>query len=256
MISHILFSSSKGNCTLVRHKDTQILIDCGKSARAVCRAITEAGGDSSSISAVFITHEHSDHTSALEVLLSKNSFPVHTTEKSAPRLLAKERVAPHVTVHPTEFTVTVGTLTVKSFPLPHDSADHVGYVLTDTDGDSLGIATDMGHVTRCAEESLSACRKVILEANHDVEMLKEGPYPAELKRRILSKRGHLSNTDCGLLACTLARAGCRSFAIAHLSPENNTPELAMAEVRCALDSEGFSHLPLVCAEAEFPVELI
>lgn len=256
MIVHVLFSSSKGNCTLVRHKDTQILIDCGKSARAVCRAVTEVGGRADCISAVFITHEHSDHTGALEVLCSKNSFPVHVSEKSSARLLSKERVAPRVVVHPTEYEVTVGTITVKSFPLPHDSADHVGYVLTDTDGDTVGIATDMGHVTKCAEDNLSRCKKVIIEANHDIEMLREGPYPPELKRRILSKRGHLSNTDCSLFACTLAKSGCRSIALAHISPENNTPSLAFSEVRCALDSEGFSEIPLVCAEESFPVEVI
>ncbi|MBE6562439.1 MAG: MBL fold metallo-hydrolase [Ruminococcaceae bacterium] len=255
MIAHILFSSSKGNCTLVRHEGTQILIDCGKSARAVCTAINDAGGNAEKIDAVFITHEHSDHTSALDVLCSKKEFDIHTTKKSAPKLLSKERVAPHVVIHETEYEVTVGTLTVKSFPLPHDSADHVGYIITDTEGDVLGIATDMGHITKCAEENLSSCKKVIIEANHDHEMLMEGPYPADLKRRILSKRGHLSNTDCSLLACTLAKAGCKAFVLAHISPENNTPEIAHAEVRCALDSEGFSDLPLECALPDFPVKV-
>ncbi len=251
----MLFSSSKGNCTLIRHGETQILIDCGKSARAVCNAIEAAGGNSNKIDAVFITHEHSDHTSALEVLCSKKNFDIHTTKKSAPRLLAKERVAPHVITHDTRYTVTVGTVTVSSFPLPHDSADHVGYVVTDTDGDVLGLATDMGHVTECALENLCSCKKVIIEANHDIEMLMEGPYPADLKRRILSKRGHLSNAECGLLACTLAKAGCKAFVLAHISPENNTPEIAHTEVRCALDSEGFSNIPLECALPDFPVEV-
>ena len=250
----ILFSGSRGNCTLVRSERTQILIDCGKSARAVCRALRELGTDICNISAVFITHEHSDHIAALDVLCRNHPLPVHMTEKSAAALPACCAFADMVAAHPQEYSQIVGDIEVSSFPLPHDSADHVGYVVKDTD-DSFGVATDMGHVTERAVESLSRCRRVMIESNHDTEMLTEGPYPPFLKRRILSPRGHLSNADCAELACLLAEHGCEAIALAHLSPENNVPSLAYSDVRSALDSSGHQRCELVVADREFTVHL-
>ncbi len=250
----ILFSSSSGNCTLVRTEKTQILIDCGRSARAVCTALREAGSDVGAVSAIFITHEHADHVAALGVLCRKKPIPVHMTEKSAAAMPEKCR-PDSLVVHPREYSETVGDIEVSSFPLPHDSADHVGYVVTDSCGDSFGIATDMGHVTESAIENLSRCRRVMIEANHDEEMLAEGRYPPFLKRRILSPRGHLSNSDCAELACLLAERGCEAIALAHLSPENNLPSLAYSDVRCALDSAGYRGCELTVADREFAVRL-
>ena len=249
----ILFSGSSGNCTLVRSEKTQILIDCGKSARAVCTALRELGTDVSNISAVFITHEHSDHISALSVICKRNALAVHMTEKSAAALPDGCLFAESIVPHPQIYSETVGDLEVSSFPLPHDSAAHVGYVIADTDGDSFGIATDMGHVTDSAVENLSRCRRVMIEANHDIEMLREGSYPQFLKRRILSPRGHLSNEDCAGLACVLADSGCEAIALAHLSPENNVPSLAYSDVRCALDSAGHQNCALIVADRDHSV---
>ena len=250
----ILFSGSRGNCTLVRSEKTEILIDCGKSARAVCRALRELGTDICNISAVFVTHEHSDHVAALGTICKYNDIPVHMTSKSASALPDGCPFADSVITHPEEYSVTVGDVEVSSFPLPHDSACHVGYVIKDRD-DTFGVATDMGHVTECAIENLSRCRRVMIEANHDVEMLTEGAYPPFLKRRILSPRGHLSNADCAGLACLLADGGCEAIALAHLSPENNVPALAFADVRSALDSSGHQNCALAVADREFTVRL-
>ncbi len=251
----ILFSGSRGNCTLVRSENTQILIDCGKSARAVCSALREAGTDICRISAIFITHEHSDHVAALGTICKYNEIPVHMTEKSASALPDCCTFADIVTPHPEEYTETVGDIEVSSFPLPHDSACHVGYIIKDSGGDSFGIATDMGHVTDLAIEKLSLCRRVMIESNHDIEMLKEGAYPPFLKMRILSSRGHLSNADCAELACLLADGGCEAIALAHLSPENNVPALAFSDVRSALDSSGHQNCLLVVADREFTVHM-
>ena len=255
MTVDILFSGSRGNCTLIRSGDTKILVDCGKSARAVCTALGELGCGVGEISAIFITHEHTDHVAALDMILSKNRIPVHIVDECADNMKAPCRDSGDIVRHPLGYTAKVGDFTVSSFPLPHDSAAHTGYVIEDKEGDTLGIATDMGHVTDEARENLSRCRRAIIEANHDIEMLLEGPYPPFLKRRILSKRGHLSNEDCASLACDLARGGCRVIALAHLSPENNIPTLAYSEVRCALDSEGFCDTQLTVADRQFTVRL-
>jgi len=255
MTVDILFSGSRGNCTLIRSGEAEILIDCGKSARAVTNALRALGTDIGNISAIFITHEHSDHTSALESVCQRHAIPVHVTIPSSEKLLKLQSVARCTITHPVEYTAEAGDLKIKSFPLPHDSAAHVGYVVEDEAGDRLGIATDMGHITEAALQNLSHCRRVIIEANHDLEMLKEGSYPSFLKKRILSSRGHLSNADCADLICSLADSGVECFALAHLSPENNLPSLAYSEVRCALDSSGFSDRELVVCDREFTVHL-
>ena len=254
MTVDVLFSGSRGNCTYVKSGKTEILIDCGKSARKIASALREIGSGLSDISALFITHEHTDHTSALDALCRILDAPVHMTEKSACACKTPS-VQYYATVHPAEFNVTVGDLTVESFPLPHDSACHVGYIITDKSGDTFGIATDMGRVTEEAIRALSRCRRVMIEANHDVDMLRCGRYPAFLKARISSPRGHLSNEDCAHLACVLAERGCEVIALAHLSPENNTPEIAFAEVRRALDASGHADCDVIVTDREETVSV-
>ncbi len=254
MTVDVLFSGSRGNCTYIKSGVTEILIDCGKSARKIACALRELGTDISNISALFITHEHTDHTSALETLCAASGVPVHMTERSAASCKTPSIMFTACT-HPDRFCERIGDLTVESFPLPHDSACHVGYIITDKDGDTFGIATDMGHVTEEAIDELSRCRRVMIEANHDVELLRYGRYPAFLKARILSPKGHLSNEDCAHLACTLADRGCEVIALAHLSPENNTPQIAYSEVRRALDSEGYAGCEVVVTDREETVEI-
>lgn len=239
----ILYSGSRGNATFVKSGNTGILIDCGKSARALCLALRNAGYDIGAVDAVFITHEHTDHTSALEVLCKKHFIPVHAAGRSADIIKEKYRINTLVS-HGEKYEVTVGDLKIKSFSVPHDSLCNVGYVIEDAGADRVGIVTDMGHVTGEVVSALSGCRRVIIESNHDVEMLKNGPYPKELQARILAPRGHLSNEDSSLLACTLADSGCEAFALAHISADNNTPDIAYAETRRALDSSGHSKCAL------------
>lgn len=249
----ILFSSSRGNSVYIHTKETKILIDCGKSARTVKNALRDCGTDIDEIDAIFITHEHSDHTSALNIISKSVGIDIHVTAPSSVRLMREEYSSRRLIVHPVEYEVKIKDLTVKSFPLPHDSAAHVGYVITDSENDTLGIATDMGYVTDTAKENLSMCRRVVIESNHDIDMLKSGPYPKDLKKRILSKKGHLSNENCSVLSCILASKGCRGIALAHLSPENNTPDYAYGEARRALDAEGFGNVYLTVCDPEQPV---
>ena len=231
-----LFSGSSGNCTLIRTDNTTILVDAGKNCKAVCEGLKQEGMELSDIDAIFITHEHKDHISALDVMMRKRPIPIHITNPSAPELCKGKSAAENAVIHSVLYEEKVGDITVSSFALPHDSTAHVGYVAVSDDGDRAGVATDMGYATMDAFNRLRGCRQIVLEANHDIPMLKNGPYPYYLKQRILSRRGHLSNIECGELCRGLSENGTEGFLLAHLSSENNTPDLALATVKCCLDA--------------------
>lgn len=245
-----LYSGSDGNATYFSDGSTAILIDAGKSARALTNALKAIGAlpekgtpTAPPVNAIFITHEHTDHISALAVFLKKYPVPVHVTAPSAEklyRLFGDSPTRECVTVHPPIFTETVGTLTVTSFPTSHDSRMSVGYRITAATEDgarTFGYATDLGTVTPAVESALLGCEAVVLESNHDAELLLDGPYPYDLKMRIRSRYGHLSNADAATFAASLAEHGTERFLLAHLSKENNMPHLAYGETFTALGDE-------------------
>lgn len=234
----MLYSGSTGNAAVLTVGDTSILIDAGRSARALCTALTSANVSPDALSAIFITHEHHDHTAALDVFLKHHPVPVHAVGASADKIASRagEHLRAALVPHPPLFTETVGNVTLSSFQTSHDSLSSVGFRIT-LNGEEphvIGYATDLGIITPAVEEGLMGCEAVILECNHDEEMLKTGPYPADLKRRIASRRGHLSNTDCASFSIRLAANGMKRLLLAHLSETNNLPELALGEVRAAL----------------------
>ena len=253
-----LFSGSGGNSTYIRIEDTEILIDAGKCARALCSALCEIGSDISRISAIFITHEHTDHVSALEVLSKKHAIPIHITNASAKRFDRDPGAFIHknlVRHDEIEFSVTLGSLKISAFHTPHDSLMSVGYKIeTNRDNKpySLAVATDIGYVTDNIRANLLGCAAVVLESNHDEQMLMRGPYPYDLKKRILSKGGHLSNKDSAALGAELAASGTKAFLLAHLSEENNTPELAFDEFYSAIADDRVS---ILTAAPNIPTEL-
>ncbi|MBQ8835879.1 MAG: MBL fold metallo-hydrolase [Clostridia bacterium] len=223
-----LYSGSKGNCTYIRVGSDEILIDAGRSMRALTSALTSVGGDISRIKAIFITHEHSDHISALEMLSKKFRIPIHMTEDSAKKVLATTSyVKSNLICHSPLFEEKIGDITVRSFPTPHDSDMSVGYTIGLPSGEKIGYATDIGHITREIRENLLGSSAVVIESNHDLQMLHDGPYPAWLKVRIGSPRGHLSNADCSAFLPELVASGTRDILLAHLSGENNTPAEAL-----------------------------
>ncbi len=245
-----LFSGSKGNCTLVRWGETRILVDAGMSCRAIERALDAVGESAADISAVFITHEHSDHTKALPVFLKKHPIPVHLSEATAKELSRAGFPTDCFAVHVDTYSIRVAKDTsapvigVRAFHIPHDSRACVGYRFSFENGDgsvlrTAAIATDMGCITDEIREALTGADDLILESNHDENMLMMGPYPYDLKRRILSDRGHLSNCNAASFACDLVGHGTKNILLAHLSPENNTPELAYLTVQAALKKEGY-----------------
>ena len=236
-----LYSGSTGNAFLIRTEQGAILIDAGKNAKKLCLALAEADVDPQEIGAIFITHEHSDHISALPVFLKKHPLPVHILSGSAYRLANDPSVAPHLVLHPPLYTVEVCGMRVSSFPTPHDSHASTGYRIELVNGDRtyarIGYATDVGFISHEIESGLMGCDAVVLESNHDLEMLHDGPYPYDLKQRIASRRGHLSNPDSAAFAAKLCANGTRALMLAHLSQENNTPELALNECLCTVGCE-------------------
>ncbi len=229
-----LYSGSKGNCTYIRVGADEILIDAGRSLRALTSALNSIGSDIERIKAIFITHEHSDHVSALEMLSKKFRIPIHITEESAKKLLATTSyVKNNIICHSPIFEEHIGGITMRSFPTPHDSDMSVGYTVELPDGEKIGYATDIGHITSEIRENLLGSSAVVIESNHDLDMLRDGPYPAWLKMRIGSVRGHLSNTDCAAFIPELIASGTRDIMLAHLSGENNTPDIALSCAKCA-----------------------
>lgn len=228
-----LYSGSKGNCTYIRAGADEILIDAGRSLRALTSALTSIGGDLSRIKAIFITHEHSDHVSALEMLSKKFRIPIHMTEDSAKKVLATTSyVKNNIICHSPLFEEKIGDITVHSFPTPHDSDMSVGYTIELPNGEKIGYATDIGHITSEIRKNLLGSSAVVIESNHDTDMLHDGPYPAWLKMRIGSTRGHLSNADCAAFLPELIANGAKDIMLAHLSGENNTPDTALSSAKC------------------------
>ena len=234
-----LASGSTGNCTLVRDGNTAVLIDAGISAKRIVAALKELGVMPEQLSGILITHEHSDHIAGLNTIIKHYEIPIF-----APRTVANHLswsiagVDDYLTVLPPGQDYDIGELSVLPFRTPHDTPESVGYRLT---GSAVfGFCTDFGHVTDEILEGMRGTDAAVIESNHDLDMLKNGPYPFPLKRRILSDNGHLSNDCCGTLAVELYRHGTRQMVLGHLSRENNLPTLARACVSNALSAEGIA----------------
>ena len=244
MIAYTLFSGSTGNCIYVKNGRDEILVDAGKSAGAIEKSLTALGTTLKNIDAIFVTHEHSDHTSGLEIISKKYHIPIHISAQSYPKVAYQGSfVSQCAKEHESHYEVSVGSLTVSSFEIPHDSAQNLGFVIKSED-DILGVATDIGHVTDEIKERLCGCKTAIIESNHDKFMLVAGKYPEFLKHRILSERGHLANEDSAELCLHLARNGTSSITLAHLSRENNSPMIAHQVTRAHLDKHDFSEVAL------------
>lgn len=241
----VFASGSSGNCLLLSDGGTNILIDAGISMRRVVSALASVGISMENIGGVLITHEHSDHVSGLKMLLKHYNIPVYAPHTVANRLRGMiPETEEHLNIIPVGDEFGIGSLSVTAFHTPHDSDESVGYRVRGSG--VFALATDMGHVTDEVLENLTGTDTVLVESNHDEEMLRYGRYPVWLKRRILSDNGHLSNENCALLARTLYERGTGTFILGHLSRENNTPGAAMECARSALSG---TDAVLLCAPA-------
>ena len=226
----VFASGSSGNCLLLSSGSTHILIDAGISKRRIEQSLAQSGLSMREIGGVLITHEHSDHISGLKMLMKYYAVPVFAPRTVASRLRGcLPEAEPYLRVIPVNEPFEIGGVSVTAFHTPHDTDESVGYRVEG--GGVFALATDMGHVTEEVFDALSGADTVLIESNHDEEMLRYGPYPVYLKRRILSDSGHLSNACCADLARKLALGGTRQIILGHLSRENNSPAIAMSAAR-------------------------
>jgi len=221
-----LASGSGGNSLLVSGGGTHILIDAGISCRRITTALNQLHIDPMSLSAVLVTHEHTDHVCGLAIMVKKLPVTLYASAGTAWQLshrmgLPEERIFPFRAG--SDFTV--GALHCTSFSTPHDAADSVGYTV-ELGGEKMALATDLGYVTDTVRRAVLGSQLVVLESNHDVDWLRSGSYPYSLKQRILGDRGHLCNEVGADLAAQAVQAGAHTVILAHLSQENNTPTRA------------------------------
>jgi len=233
---YTLASSSGGNAALVRCGGTAVLLDAGISARRITQSLALLGMTPDELDAILITHEHSDHVSGLATLTKKYAVPVYASRGTAHFL---PQTASVLRMFDAGGAFAVGELEIHSFRTSHDAADSVDYRIDGADG-SVGALTDTGYVTDAAAQMLEGVDTLLLEANHDVEMLKSGPYPYHLKQRILGNHGHLSNAAAAEFALHCVKNGTADILLAHLSAENNTPEAAEYTVARKLQAGGCS----------------
>lgn len=249
----ILYSGSEGNATLISDENTSILIDAGGCEKHLKASLEKTGKSISDISAIFITHEHTDHTKSLYTLLKHHRIPVYTSINTARGMCsvknvttdALKLVAGNINTVSTGLTYEIGSLLITPFLVPHDVEAHG--VKIQSENTYMTYATDTGKITREMLSYFEGSKLVVIESNHDKDMLIRGPYPEFLKQRILSDEGHLSNEVASKFALWLAENGTEKIILAHLSKENNTPTLAKSVTRQRLDEGGFSSVSLQIA---------
>ena len=245
----VLASGSAGNCIYVAGGGTRLLIDVGLSRKEINVRLAELGLEMDAISAVLFTHDHTDHCKGVAVL-RRHSLPFYANEGTAAGIeLATRQQDVSWQIFETGSRFAVGGLQVEPFSVVHDAADAVGFVITDGQV-RLGVATDLGMATTLVRRKLADCDALILETNHDVEMLRQSGRPWSLIQRILGRQGHLSNEDAAELLASVLGPRLRTVFLAHLSAECNTPALAERAVREALRRAGREDIRLVHTSAD------
>lgn len=228
-------SGSSGNCLLAELDGKRVLIDLGAGVRTVTAALNKNALSWCDIDLILLTHTHTDHTKGMESCLKKTNAPLCMSSASKATLVC-ERAEELPYNEPVEL---LPGLRVTAFRTSHDCIGSVGYLL-ETENTRFGYATDLGVLTQEIKTLLTGADCIVLESNHDTDMLRQGPYPVSLKRRILSECGHLSNEACCEGLRYFAATGTKHFLLAHLSRENNSPDLALSYAEIALAGTGAS----------------
>lgn len=233
-----LASGSTGNSTYISTVGGDILIDAGISCKALETAIEQVG-DISKLCAIAVTHTHTDHIKGLKTFLKKTKIPLVASCDTLKHLASESLIPEGVKlVAADKGVITVGDLMVDFFATSHDAVGSGGYVITAPDGKRAAVCTDLGVMTDDIRQKLYGCEAVLIESNHDINMLNRGPYPAALKLRILSDEGHLSNNACAAELPDLLKNGTTRIILGHISAENNTPLLASSSARTMLAQIG------------------
>lgn len=230
-----LYSSSSGNSTYIATPDGGILIDAGASMKGICNAIECAGGDYSEIKAIAVTHTHNDHIKGLKTFLKRTDAILIGTTQTVETLRSDDKIPAGTKVE----IIDNGTLDfcgmeIKNFSTSHDCTGSCGYVINLPDGKRISVCTDLGVITDSVRKAILGSDVILIESNHDIDMLKNGPYSAYLKVRIMSDIGHISNVTCASELANLLKNGTSRFILGHLSQQNNTPLLAKSCAESAL----------------------
>ncbi len=234
-----LFSGSSGNCTYIGEGNTHILIDAGVSARRISCELSNIGIEPNSISAIFVTHEHNDHICGLHTFAKKHNVPIFMSQGTAEALEKLPNISCGLNINVINGAVDLGDIEVQRFATSHDCDGSSGFRIKLGYRD-FAVCTDTGIVTDEIRTALKGCELVLLESNHDINMLNKGPYPPSLKRRILSNTGHLSNASCAEELPKLLKSGTIRFILGHLSRQNNTPKAAYDSANSILTLSGFT----------------
>lgn len=235
-------SGSDGNCIYIGNKETNLLVDAGISGKKIETGLKDIDVDPEKIDAIFLTHEHTDHVAGVGVMARRYGIPVYSTVETIYAMLHTKKVGRiseellHY-VKPDE-KVTIKDVEITPFSISHDAANPVAYTFQG-DGQKIGIATDLGTYDEYVVTHLQDSNLLLLEANHDVNMLQVGSYPYMLKQRILGSKGHLSNMVSASLLCKLLHEKLQHVILGHLSKDNNYPDLAYETVKCELEGNGY-----------------
>ena len=234
-----LGSGSKGNSYLIGNGKNNILVDAGLSAKYICENLTDLGISPDQIDGVVITHEHMDHIAGIRVFSKKFGVPVYANEKTMSAILHKmpDMESKNLRTFKNSENFYIGSLDIAPFKTPHDSVCSCGFSVY-SGINKIIVATDLGHMNSSVMENLKYSDILVLEANHDIDMLINGSYSPFLKQRVQGPRGHLSNDLCGQTLTKLLDFGLKQVILAHLSDENNTPEIAYNTVVKYLNEKG------------------
>jgi phosphoribosyl 1,2-cyclic phosphodiesterase len=231
-----LGSGSEGNGLLVESGSTRILVDCGFNVSDTVKRLARRGLEPADLAAILITHEHDDHAGGVARLARRYDIPVYLTYGTLVAMGAKGSMIPRVSLIDSHSPFAIGDLEVHPYPVPHDAREPTQFVFSDGDR-RLGLLTDAGASTPHIERMLSGIDALVLECNHDIDLLMNGPYPPSLKRRISGRLGHLDNATAAGIVAGIDCTHLQHFIAAHLSSSNNTPELARAAMAAALNCD-------------------
>jgi phosphoribosyl 1,2-cyclic phosphodiesterase len=248
----ILGSGSAGNCAYLETEQTRLLIDAGFTGRQIRQRLATIARAPETLHGILITHEHSDHVTGLVGLAARLELPVYCNRLTREAIEVQLKIRIDARLFTTGDSFAIGDVTVDTFQVPHDACDPVGFLVRTTAG-NIGFVTDLGHATKLVVERLRTANVVLLEANHDLKMLKDDPNrPWSLKQRILSRHGHLSNDGAADVAEQILSPGLRQVYLGHLSRDCNRPELARRVVATRLEAAGGSHVGISPASQDVP----
>lgn len=251
----VLGSGSAGNALMIHGKSGSLLLDAGFSYKELQRRLATAGRDLADVRAILVSHEHSDHTKGLRVTAKNLGVPVYCNRGTGEMMKGKRHCPDRLHLFTPGAPFGVEEFRIQAFSIPHDAMDPVGFVI-EADGHRIGVATDLGHASNLVQHQLRECDILVVESNHDLELLRQSPRPWHLKQRIISRHGHLSNEASMKLLAGILHARTRHVVLAHASRECNRYELVADCARTSLHLLGRADIAVLVARQESPLPTV